>query len=196
MRNIVLAILMTTAIGTGVYHGLKDVCQPVCDTELWQKKVNLEKVYVDFNRDGHFDRSELRTDYPVQREELAFITFKEYGSRYLWIYRPGEQQPYYQIKGRTVGLGKFKREHIPNELSLCCYLEKGASRRRVARPEPGNKPKSQKTLIRMDQIQSNEITSTGELEIVTAKLGVFVLQKDRARKEQRRIQQYRLCRCG
>lgn len=195
MRKFVLAILMTTALGTGAYHGLKDVCRPVCDTDLWQKQIVLDKVYVDFNRDGNFDRSELRTDYQIKRQDLALITFKEYGSRYLWIYRPGDRQPYYQIKGRAVGLGKFKQAYIPNELSLCCYLEKGASRQRAAKPQPGNDPQSQKTLIRMDQIKSSEILSTGELELVTATLGDFVIQKDRARKEQGRIRQYMLCWC-
>jgi hypothetical protein len=195
MRKFVLAILMTTALGTGAYHGLKDLCRPVCDTDLWQKQIVLDKVYVDFNRDGNFDRSELRTDYQIKREELALITFKEYGSRYLWIYRPGDRQPYYQIKGRAVGLGKFKQAYIPKELNLCCYLEKGASRQRAARPQPGNDPQSQKTLIRMDQIQSSEILSTGELELVTATVGDFVIQKDRARKEQARLRQYKLCWC-
>lgn len=195
MRNFVIAILLTTALGTGVYHGLKDVCQPVCDTDLWQKQIVLDKVYVDFNRDGNFDRSELRKDYAVKREELALITFKEFGSRYLWIYRPGDRQPYYQIKGRAVGLGKFKKQYIPSELSLCCFLEKGASRQRAAKPQPGNDPKTQKTLIRMDEIKSSEIIPTGELEIVTASLGNFVIQKDRARKEQNRIRQYQLCWC-
>lgn len=195
MRKIVIAVLMTTALGTGVYHGLKDVCQPVCDTDLWNKTVLLDKVYVDFNQDGTFDPSELRQNYLVKREEMALITFKDFGSRYLWIYRPGEGRPYYQLKGRTVGLGKFKREYLPNELTLCCYLEKGASRRNKEKQKPGNNPKSQKTLIRMDQIQKSAINNLGELELVTASLGEFVIQKDRARKEQGRIAQYKLCWC-
>lgn len=195
MRKIVIAVLLTTALGTGLYHGLKDVCQPVCDTDLWHQKVTLDKVYVDFNRDGHFDRSELRENYPVKREEMAFVTFKDFGSRYLWIYRPGDSQPYYQMKGRDIGLRKFKTAYLPEELSLCCYLEKGASRRTEEVQKPGNDPQSQKTLIRMDQVQNSQINSLGELEIVTPNLGEFVIQKDRARKEQGRIRQYKLCWC-
>lgn len=195
MRKIVTLIVLSTALATGAYHGLKDVCRPVCDINLWQSKVILEKVYVDFNQDGYFDKSELRTNYSVARQEMALITFKDYGSRYLWIYPPGNKQPKYQIKSRDLGLGKFTRLYLPDELLDCCFVEKGASRRNNEKQKPGNNPKLQKTLIRMDQIQQANLNGSNELEIVTNSLGTFVLQKDRARLEKGRIRQYQLCNC-
>ena len=195
MRKIVTLIVLSTALATGVYHGLRDVCQPVCDIDVWQSKVIFEKVYIDFNQDGFFDKSELRSNYSVARQELALVTFKDYGSRFLWIYPPGARQPKYQIKSRDIGLGKFTRLYLPNQLVDCCYVEKGASRRNNEKQKPGNNPKVQKTLIRMDQIQQANLNSSNELEVVTSGLGTFVLQKDRARLEKGRIQQYRLCKC-
>jgi hypothetical protein len=171
------------------------VCRPVCDIKLWQSKVSIDKVYVDFNQDGYFDKSELRSNYPVSRQEMALITFKDFGSRYLWIYPPGAKQPKYQIKGRDVGLEKFARLYLPSDLLDCCFIGKGASRRKNEKQKPGNNPKNQKTLIRMDQIQKSHFNSSNELEIVTPNLGTFVLQKDRARIEYGRIKQYQLCNC-
>ena len=195
MKKIATIIILSTALAGGAMIGLKDVCKPVCDVNLRQKMVTLEKVYVDFNNDGHFDKSELRTNYQVSRNEFALITFKEFGSRYLWIYPTGASNPKYQIKGRDVGLGKFTRLYLPQELQSCCYLEKGASRQRNEHQKPGNDPKSQKSLIRFDLIQKSSINTSGELEIVTDKLGEFVIQKDRARFEKGRIIQYNLCKC-
>ena len=195
MKKIISIVVLSTALAGGAFLGMKDYCKPVCDTELWQSTVVIDKIYVDFNGDGHFDKSELRTNYRISRNELALITFKEYGSRYLWIYPPGNSKPKYQIKGRDVGLGKFTRLYLPQELQKCCYLEKGASRRKNGRQKPGNDPQSQKSLLRFDIIRKANINSSGELEVVTSNLGGFVIQKDRARVEKGRITQYNLCSC-
>lgn len=196
MKRISTIFILTTAFVGGMYLGQRDICKPVCDIDRWQEKVVLEKVYVDFNNDGRFDRDELRKNYPVKRSELAIITFKDFGSRYLWIFSPGEKKAKYQIKGNGVGLGKFTRQYIPSELLDCCYLEKGASRNKGKKQKPGNRPQEQKTMIRLDEIQQSELHTTGELEIVTKGPGTFVIQKDRGREEYQRIKQYKTCACS
>ncbi|MEO0338830.1 MAG: hypothetical protein AAF242_06425, partial [Bacteroidota bacterium] len=146
--------------------------------------------------DGYFDKNELRTNYPVSRKEMAIVTFKDFGSRFIWIYPAGAKQPKYQIKGRAVGLGQFSQKYLSKDLLDCCYTQKGASRNKNKKQKPGNNPKVQKTLIRFDLVRSAKINTSGELEIVTPGLGKFVLQKDKARKEQARIKQYQMCNCA
>jgi len=195
VRRLSTVLVLSMALAGGALIGYKDFCKPVCDLDRWEEQIRIDQIYVDLNNDGHFDKNELKKNYPVPRQDFALITFKEYGSRYLWIYPPGSKKPKYQIKGRDVGLGKFTRLYLPQDLLSCCYVEKGASRRKNEKQKPGNNPQLQKTLIRFDMVRTAQLTSSGELELVTDRLGTFVLQKDRARLEQARIMQYNHCNC-
>ena len=74
-------------------------------------------------------------------------------------------------------------------------LKKAPAAGKNEKQKPGNNPQLQKTLIRFDMVRTAQLTSSGELELVTDRLGTFVLQKDRARLEQARIMQYNHCNC-
>lgn len=183
MKNVLAPTSVLILLLIGIVIGYHEVCKDPCDLDAWAQTITLYNVDVDFDENGKFHGEEYRREYKIARSELAFLTMKETGGRYVYIYQPDHSEPTYRV--RVESMITFIDDHILKEHLECCYL----------RVQSQNHPKFKVSYIRFDMIEQAFINKGYKLEVTVKDIGKFTIHRERAKIEKARIDAYNTCNC-